>query len=71
MERSCVRSHHSGHSCYSARHLVRPRRVKSGEKGEVERASTSVAKRSPALMEADKMEAILAEIDADRADGGG
>jgi hypothetical protein len=28
-------------------------------------------KRSPALMEADKMEAILAEIDADRADGGG
>jgi hypothetical protein len=25
----------------------------------------------PALIEADKMEAILAEIDADRADGGG
>jgi hypothetical protein len=31
MERSCVRSHHSGHRCYSARHLVRPRRVKCGE----------------------------------------
>ena len=27
MERSCVRSHHSGHRCCSARHLVRPRRV--------------------------------------------
>jgi hypothetical protein len=25
----------------------------------------------PALIEADKMEAILAEVDADRADGGG
>jgi hypothetical protein len=27
MERSCVRSHHSGHRCYSTRHLVRPRWV--------------------------------------------
>ena len=32
MERSCVRSHHSGHSCYSARHLVRPRRVNPARK---------------------------------------
>jgi hypothetical protein len=38
---------------------------------QVERASTSVANDRPALIEADKMEAILAEIDADRADGGG
>jgi hypothetical protein len=27
MERSCVRSHHSGHRCCGTRHLVRPRRV--------------------------------------------
>jgi predicted TIM-barrel fold metal-dependent hydrolase len=27
MERSCVRSHHSGHRCCSARHLVRRRRL--------------------------------------------
>ena len=27
MERSCVRSRHSGHRCSGTRHLVRPRRV--------------------------------------------
>src|SRR3984893_14650677 len=32
MERSCVRSHHSGHRCYNARHLVRPRRVNPARK---------------------------------------
>jgi hypothetical protein len=37
---------------------------------QAERANTSVAKRSPALIEADKMEVILPEIDTDRAHGG-
>ncbi len=32
MERSCVRSHHSGHRCCSARHLVRLRRVDPARK---------------------------------------
>src|SRR3984893_3795525 len=41
MERSCVRSHHSGHLCYSTRHLVRPRRVNPARKARASEPCTA------------------------------